>query len=56
VELEMDEPKEVTVTISERSFNLDLPLDDEKLMACVFFGVKQYVKNGFPINKSKTDI
>jgi len=45
----MDEPKEVTVTISERSFNLDLPIDDEKLMACVFFGLKQYVKNGFPI-------
>ena len=45
----MDEPKEVTVTISERSFNLDLPIDDEKLMACVFFGLRQYVKNGFPI-------
>ena len=49
MELEMDEPKEVTVTISERSYNLDLPLDDEKLMACVFFGLRQYVKNGFPI-------
>ena len=49
MELEMDEPKEVIVTISERSFNLDLPIDDEKLMACVFFGLKQYVKNGFPI-------
>ena len=41
----MDEPKKVTVTISERSFNLDLPIDDEELMACVFFGLKQYVKN-----------
>ena len=49
VEFEMDEPKEVTVTISEGSFKLDLPIDDEKLMACVFFGLKQYVKNGFPI-------
>ena len=49
MEIELDEPKEVTVTISERSYNLDLPIDDEKLMACVFFGLKQYVKNGFPI-------
>ena len=49
VEFEIDEPKEVGVTISERSFNLDLPIDDEKLMACVFFGLKQYVKNGSSI-------
>jgi len=40
----MDELKEVIVTISERSFNLDLPIDDEKILACVFFGLKQYVK------------
>ena len=45
----MDEPKIVTVTISERSFNLDLPIDDEKLLACVFFGLKQYVKFVSPI-------
>jgi hypothetical protein len=45
VGIEMDELKEVIVTISERSFNLDLPIDDEKLMACVFSGLKQYVKN-----------
>ena len=45
----MDEPKEVTVTISERSFNLDLPIDDEELMAYVLFGLKQYVKSGSSI-------
>ena len=45
----MDVPKEVSVTISERSFNLDLPIDDEKLMACVFFGLKQYIKSGSSI-------
>jgi len=45
----MDEPKEITVTISERSLNLDLPVYDEKLRVCVLFGLKQYVKNGFPI-------
>lgn len=41
----MDEPKEVIVTISKRSFNLELPIDDEKLMAYVFLGLKQYVKS-----------
>ena len=41
----MDEPKEVIVTISERSFNLDLPIYEEKLMACVLSGLEQYVKN-----------
>jgi hypothetical protein len=45
----MDEPKEVTVTISEKSFNLDLPIDDERLMACVFLGLKQYLKDGSSI-------
>ena len=45
----MDEPKIVTVTISERSFNLDLPVDDEKLIECVFFALKQYVENSSSI-------
>ena len=45
----MDEPKEIIVTISERSFNLDLPIYDEKLRLCILFGLKQYVKNGFPM-------
>jgi hypothetical protein len=42
--MDMDKPKKVVVTLSERSFYLDLPLDDEKLMACVFFCLRQYVK------------
>jgi len=42
-------PKELTVTLSRRSINLDLPIDDDVLLECVFLGLAAYVKKGFPI-------
>jgi hypothetical protein len=45
----MEEPKEVTISINERFFTIDLPIEDETLIASVFLGLGQYVKRGFPI-------
>ena len=45
----MDEPREVTVSINERFFTIDLPIQDETLIASVFLGLGKYVKLGFPI-------
>jgi len=48
-EAEMEEPREITVSINDRFFTIDLPIEDEKLIASVFLGLGQYVKKGFPI-------
>jgi hypothetical protein len=45
----MQEPTEVEVSISDRFFTINLPIEDEKLIASVFLGLGQYVKKGFPI-------
>ena len=45
----MEAPREVTVSITDRFFTIDLPIEDEKLIASVFLGLTQYVKKGFPI-------
>jgi hypothetical protein len=45
----MEEPAEVEVSISDRFFTINLPVEDEKLIASVFLGLGQYVKKGFPI-------
>lgn len=45
----MEEPTEVEVSISDRFFTLNLPVEDERLIASVFLGLGQYVKKGFPI-------
>jgi hypothetical protein len=45
----MDEPREVTVSINERFFTIDLPIQDETLIASVFLGLGKYVKRGFSI-------
>lgn len=48
-EAKMQEPREVEVSISDRFFTINLPIEDEKLIASVFLGLGQYVKKGFPI-------
>jgi hypothetical protein len=48
-EPEMQEPKEVEVSISDRFFTINLPIEDEKLIASVFLGLAQYVEEGSPI-------
>ena len=45
----MDELTEVTVSMNDRFFTIDLPIEDEKLIASVFLGLGQYVKKGFPL-------
>jgi hypothetical protein len=45
----MEEPREVTTSINERFFTIDLPIEDEHLIASVLLGLGQYVKRGFPI-------
>ena len=45
----MNKPTDITVTITDRFFTLDLPIDDQKLIASVFLGLAQYVKKGSTI-------
>jgi hypothetical protein len=41
--------RELSVTLSRKSINVDLPIDDDELVDCVFLGLAAYVKKGFPI-------
>lgn len=42
-DVKMEEPIEVAVSMNDRSFTIDLPIDDEKLIASVFLGLARYV-------------
>jgi hypothetical protein len=52
----MEEPREVTTSINERFFTIDLPIEDEHLIASVLLGLGQYVKRGFPIKVKQSYI
>jgi hypothetical protein len=45
----MKPPRDLSVTLSRRSVNVDLPIDDDELVDCVFLGLAAYVKKGSPI-------
>ena len=45
----MEEPREVSVTMNDRFFTIDLPIEDEKLIASVFLGLATYVNKVSPI-------
>jgi F0F1-type ATP synthase alpha subunit len=45
----MEDPREITVSITDRFFTLDLPIEDEKLIGNVLLGLAQYVKEGSSI-------
>lgn len=45
----MEEPREVTITMNDRFFTIDLPIEDEKLIACVFLGLARYINEVSPI-------
>ena len=45
----MEEPREVAVTMNDRFFTIDLPIEDEKLIASVFLGLARYVNEVSPI-------
>ena len=42
-DVKMEEPREVAVSLNDRSFTIDLPIEDEKLIASVFLGLARYV-------------
>jgi hypothetical protein len=48
-EAKMQEAKEVEVSISDKFFTINLPIEDEKLIASVFLGLGKYVEKGFPM-------
>ena len=52
----MREPREISVSINERFFTIDLPIQDETLVASVLLGLGQYVKRGFPIKVKQSYI
>lgn len=45
----MEEPREVAVTMNDRFFTIDLPIEDEKLIASVLLGLAKYVNKVSPI-------
>jgi hypothetical protein len=50
----MEDPREITVSITDRFFTLDLPIEDEQLIGNVLLGLAQYVKDGLPIKVRET--
>jgi hypothetical protein len=48
-DLDMEEPREVVVTMDDRFFTIDLPIEDEKLIASVLLGLARYVNKVSPI-------
>ena len=52
----MEEPRDISVSINERFFTIDLPIQDEKLIASVLLGLGQYVKMGLPIRVKQSYI
>ena len=52
----MREPREISVSINERFFTIDLPVQDETLVASVLLGLGQYVKRGLPIKVKQSYI
>ena len=55
-DFEMEEPREISVSINERFFTIDLPIRDETLVASVLLGLGQYVKRGLPIRVKQSYI
>lgn len=45
----MKEAKEVTVSINNRVFTIDIAVEDEELIETIFSALKEYVKKGFSI-------
>jgi DNA-binding transcriptional regulator WhiA len=45
----MKEAKEVTVSINNRAFTIDIAVEDEELIETIFSALKEYVKKGFSI-------
>ena len=48
------EAKEITISINDRNFNLDISIKDQDLIEEVFNALREYVKKGFPIKVIQT--
>gem|GEM_PF-1159379 len=46
----MEEAKNITISISNIAFNIDLDLEDEELIEIIFIALRVYVKKGSSIN------
>jgi hypothetical protein len=46
----MSAPKDVTITITDRLFTLELALEDLDLIELILGAMRKYVKKGSPIN------
>ena len=45
----MKKPKEVTISIDDQFFTIELAVDDEELIEIFFSGLKKYAGEGSPI-------
>ncbi len=45
----MKELKEITISINNRVFTIDLPVEDEELIETIFNALTEYTKKGFSI-------
>jgi hypothetical protein len=50
----MQKTVELNISISDRYISIDLPTEDEEILASVFLGLAQYVKKGFHIKVRQT--
>lgn len=48
-DVDTEEPRELAVTMNDRFFTIDLPIEDEKLIASVLLGLARYVNTVSPI-------
>jgi hypothetical protein len=51
----MHEPQDVTVSMNDRFLTVEVQIDDGNLMANIFHGLTQYVKEGFGIKLAHSD-
>jgi hypothetical protein len=51
----MHEPQDVTVSMNDRFLTVEVQIDDGNLMANIFHGLTQYVKEGFGIKLTHSD-
>ena len=50
----MKETKEIGVSISDRSFDISLDVEDVELIEAILRALNEYVKEGFPIKISQS--
>jgi hypothetical protein len=49
-----EEAKEITVSINDRTFSLDISIKDQDLIEEIFKAFREYIKKGAPIKVKQT--